>query len=321
MGLPGQFSVTINTQGKPAIINSEARRMMGIDRLEGGLERYLDLPLHDAQGHCYTYEDLAIIQALKDGTETTNREVIFETKGGHRRWLVNGRPLRDRSGSIRAAIASFVDIEDRRRAEEARELLVDELNHRVKNTLAIVQSIAAQSFRDLSDPKQAQTKFRARLRALAAAHDLLTEANWADAMLSETIMTSLFACGLMVGDSARVDISIKTDQKLGPKAAVSLSMALHELATNAIKHGALSIEAGHLSVHCLPSADLDDYVQIQWVETGGVLNVEDRRDKFGTKLIRSTVEGEMKGRLRMQLSREGFECTIELPRGSIEGRS
>lgn len=318
---PVGISVARDPQGKPPIINREARHMMGIKRLEGGLERYLDLPLHDAEGHRYKYDDLAIIQALKDGKETTNREVIFETKNGYRRWLVNGRPLRDDTGNIRAAIASFVDIEDRRRAEEARGLLVDELNHRVKNTLAIVQSIAAQSFRDLSDPKQAQTKFRARLRALAAAHDLLTETNWSDATLSETITTSLFACGITIEESDRLDISIETDQKLGSKAAVSLSMALHELATNAIKHGALSNETGHLRVRCAPSAVRDDYIQIDWIETGCVLDGTDRREGFGTRLIKSTVEREMKGRSQMLFSPEGFECMIELPRASIEGRS
>lgn len=318
---PVGISVARDPQGKPPIINREAREMMGIDKLEGGLERYLDLPLHDAEGNRYSYDDLAIIQALKDGKETTNREVIFETKNGYRRWLVNGRPLRDNTGDIRAAIASFIDIEDRRRAEEARELLVDELNHRVKNTLAIVQSIAAQSFRDLSEPKYAQTKFRARLRALAAAHDLLTETNWSDAMLSKTIVASLYACGITNEESDRLDITIETDQKLDSKAAVSLSMALHELATNAIKHGALSTEMGRLRVRCAPSATRDDAVKIDWIETGGTVDSTNRRDGFGMRLLRSTVESEMKGRLDMLFSPGGLECTVELPRASIEGRS
>ena len=317
---PVGISVARDPQGKPPIINSEARHMMGIEKLEGGLDRYLELPIHDTEGHRYAHEDLAIIQALHDGTETTNREVLFKTQSGYRRWLVNGRPLRNRAGDIKAAIASFVDIEDRRRAEDARQLLVDELNHRVKNTLAIVQSIAAQSFRDLSDPQQAQAKFRARLRALATTHDMLTEANWVGATLSETLIRCLFACGVQVEGSDRVDISIDTDQKLGAKAAVSLSMALHELATNAIKHGALSTASGHLRVRCTSSAAHADHIQIDWIETGASPNTSDRPEGFGTKLIESTVMREMEGHLRMQFLPEGLECTIEVPRASIEGK-
>lgn len=317
---PVGISVARDPQGKPPIVNREARRMMGVNELKGGLERYLELPLHDEEGNRYTFDNLAIIQALHHGRETSDREVIFDTASGFRRWLVNGRPLRNQANEIVAAITSFIDVEDSRRAEEAQELLVDELNHRVKNTLAIVQSIASQSFRDLSDPEDAQAKFRARLRALAMAHDLLTKENWADATLSEIIKTSLFACGIMNDSARNLEFSIDTEERLSPKAAVSLSMALHELATNAIKHGALSSGSGKLYVHCSNSTSTPDQILIEWVETDVALSPKDYHPGFGMKLVKATIENEMNGDLDLKFTAKGVKCVIALPRVSLGGQ-
>jgi two-component sensor histidine kinase len=197
---------------------------------------------------------------------------------------------------------------------------VDELNHRVKNTLAIVQSIASQSFRDMSDPKEAQAKFRARLRALAAAHDLLTKGNWANATLSEIIRTSLFACGIMDDGARNVEFSIDTEERLSPKTAVSLSMALHELATNAIKHGALSSGSGQLYVRCSDSTSGPDQILIEWEETHPGVSLKDYRSGFGMKLIRGTVETEMNGDLDLRFTAEGLKCVIVLPRAPLGGQ-
>lgn len=317
---PVGISVARDPQGKPPIINREARRMMGVDRLGGGLERYRDLPLRHLDGRRYAQDELATIRALERGEETTGREVIFDTSSGERRWIVNGRPLHDGTGKIVAAITSFLDIEDRRRAEEARQLLVDELNHRVKNTLAVVQSIAVQSFRDLSDPQQAQSKFQARLRALAAAHDLLTRENWSSAMLSEVLVTGLQACGVTGGEGGQTKLHIDTDERLTPKTAVSLSMALHELATNAIKHGALAVPEGQLQVRCATSPEQPDCIRIDWFEADGPAVSRERQSGFGMRLVKSTVERELGGKLQISFGADGVNCEIDLPRNRLGGR-
>ncbi|WP_370162227.1 sensor histidine kinase [Limimaricola soesokkakensis] len=318
---PVGISVARDPQGKPPIINREARRMMEVDQLDGGLERYRDLPLRHLDGRRYSLDELAIIRALEHGEETTGREVIYDTSAGERRWIVNGRPLRDETGNVVAAITSFLDIEDRRRAEEARQLLVDELNHRVKNTLAIVQSIAVQSFRDLSHPQQAQSKFQARLRALAGAHDLLTKENWSNAMLSDVLTTALHACGIADGKSSQADLLIDTDERLTPKSAVSLSMALHELATNAIKHGSLSVPDGKLKVRCSTSRERPDCIRIDWLESNGPTIPTERKSGFGMRLLRSTVERELNGKLRIDFGTGGATCEIDLPRTRLGGKA
>lgn len=316
---PIGISVARDPQGKPPIINKEARRMIGVDRLEGDLDRYAKLPLYHFDGRRYAQDELAVVQALEHGLDTTNREVVFASSSGERRWIVNGRPLRDGSGNIVAAITSFLDIEDRRRAEEARRLLVDELNHRVKNTLAIVQSIAVQSFRDLSDPKHAQEKFRARLRALAAAHDLLTKENWSNAMLSDVVTAALNVCGFSEDEDSQVELCIDTDERLKPKAAVSISMALHELASNAIKHGSLSVRGGRLRVQCATSSKRPECIRISWTEKNGPGVQGERQNGFGMRLLQGTVEKEMAGELQVSFEPSGIAYDIDLPRKILGG--
>ncbi len=317
---PIGISVARDPQGKPPIINREARRMMQVDELGGGIERYDALPLRHLDCRPYDRDELAIIKALRDGVEVTDREMIFAGAEGNRRWIVNSRPLRDQSGEIIAAIASFLDIEDRRRAEEARELLVDELNHRVKNTLAIVQSLAVQSFRDVSDPKLAQAKFHARLSGLAAAHDLLTRENWTSAMLSDLLQTSLAACGISSGVDGAARLIIDTDERLAPKPAVAFSMALHELATNAIKHGSLSDKQGSIEVRCETPTDRPDRVSIFWTELGGPASAPEMPRGFGMKLLANTIERELGGTLEARVGPEGLVCQIDLPRIGLTGR-
>ncbi|MHA6345491.1 sensor histidine kinase [Roseivivax sp. CAU 1761] len=317
---PVGISVARDPQGKPPIVNGEARRMMEITGLEGGLERYDALPGRDLDGRPFAHSELAIVKAIEEGQEISDREVLFRSSTGDRRWLVNARPLRDHEDRVLAAIASFVDIEDMRRAEEARQLLVEELNHRVKNTLAVVQSIAVQSFRDLSDPNLAQTKFQSRLRGLAAAHDLLTRENWSNAMLSDILTTSLEACGESVGELGRVSLLLDTDERLMPKLAVSMSMALHELITNAIKYGALSATEGRVRITCATRPDRPELIRIGWYERGGPPPVWTDRQGFGMRLLRTTVEREMSGQLGLEFASDGLACEIDLPRAALAGQ-
>lgn len=315
---PVGMSVARDPQGKPPIINREARTMMGVDNLDGGLERYGSLPVRHPDGRRYSLEEFAVIRALEQGEETVGREVIFQADAGERRWIVNARPLRDESGRIVAAITSFLDIEDRRQAEEARQRLVDELNHRVKNTLAVVQSFARQSFGTLADPRDARASFESRLRALAGAHDLLTEESWSSAMLSDVVALALRVCDPFNVNKGRVDLVIETDECLSPRAAVALSMALHELATNALKHGALSVPAGRLQVRCADGPTKTDAVTIHWLETNGPGSQLGESRGFGMKLLRNTIEKELSSQLRMSFGDEGVDCQMQLPRSKLK---
>ncbi|HEX8578082.1 MAG TPA: sensor histidine kinase, partial [Allosphingosinicella sp.] len=206
-------------------------------------------------------------------------------------------------GSI-AQLAVSRDISQRKKAEEHQRLLINELNHRVKNTLALVQGLALQSFRDGRDPAEARTAFQHRLAALAAAHDLLTRESWEGATLRGLAEGAL---GHLIGQERRVEIS-GPDVTLGPKAAVSLVMALHELSTNASKYGALSVPSGRVTV----AWTLDgDRLRLEWREQGGPPVTAPGRRGFGLRMIERALAADLGGGVAMEFEPTGLICRIE----------
>jgi PAS domain S-box-containing protein len=171
------------------------------------------------------------------------REVNFQGLGTRFLHVVY-TPERDESGSVMGWIASILDVTERKRAESQRDLLVAELSHRVKNTLATVISIAHQSFSKARSTGEAQRSFDDRIRALAQTHARLAEANWSGVSL-EAIVRDETAPYRDGGSNVLI---AGPDITLSPKCAVSLGMAIHELTTNAAKHGALSTKGGSLRV-------------------------------------------------------------------------
>lgn len=200
---------------------------------------------------------------------------------------------------------------DRSRAEEERKsferhqrLLVNELNHRVKNTLAIVQSLTHQSFRS-AVPVEAVRTFEGRLEALAAAHNLLTRNNWKSATIADVAAAALDPfC-----PPSRLEIA-GPDVLIPPQTAVNVALALHELATNAVKYGALSNGAGTLSVHWTAA---DDRLELTWTELGGPPVVVPERRGFGTRMIERTLAAEFGGSVDLEFRPEGVRCTVSAP--------
>ena len=167
---------------------------------------------------------------------TSKKEIRFDD-GTSRYLLGNATPLRDAEGNPCGAVAAFVDITDRKKAEEQRDLLVAELSHRVKNTLAIVISIAQQSFSRNPNAEEARRSFDSRIRALAQTHSRLAEANWSGVSFQAMLLDEL--APYFRDDGRNITVS-GPPIALHAKCALTLGMALHELATNAAKHGALS---------------------------------------------------------------------------------
>lgn len=185
---------------------------------------------------------VTLLNGRRAQDEGTRYEVeVRPPAGGRRVWEVSGGLTRGPDGAVTGFQAIARDITDRRQAEEHQRLLIHELNHRVKNTLAIVQGLALQSFRGLGEAGHAaQAAFHARLAALAAAHDLLTREHWEGAPIRQLAER---AAAAVCGDPERLVIT-GPDLLLPPKPAVALAMALHELCTNAAKYGALSTPDG-----------------------------------------------------------------------------
>jgi PAS domain S-box-containing protein len=217
-------------------------------------------------------------------------------------------PVLDEAGEVESIAGTTRDITDLKRAEEHLQLLVNELNHRVKNTLATVQSFAVQTFRgDAADPR-ARAAFEARLVALSNAHTVLTQANWESACLSAIAAQALAP---FAGDAAQPRITAQgEDIQLLPQIALALAMALHELASNAVKYGALSNETGHVVLDWKrQGADL----QIVWREAGGPAVAAPGRKGFGSRLLERGLAHELNGRVELAYHPTGVVCTIAVP--------
>jgi PAS domain S-box-containing protein len=201
----------------------------------------------------------------------------------------------------------------RARAEAGRALLVKELNHRVKNTLAVVQSLALQTARGAPNLPAFSAAFQARLIALARAHDLLTREDWAGAPLGAVARAALEPMAI---DGARLDLSgCASGSVLPPGAALALTMALHELATNALKHGALAAPEGRVRVACRAAAEPGDAAPVvEWVERGGppVAGPPARRG-FGLRLLGRGLAAEAGVGADLRFEPEGVRCTLRLP--------
>jgi len=189
------------------------------------------------------------------------------------------------------------------RHERVREMLVNELNHRVKNTLAIVQGIAYQTLRDRSGEEAAL--FDGRLEALATAHSLLSQSEWKDANLSQVIKAALAPFGI---PSERITMA-GPEVLVTPKAAVNLTLVVHELATNALKYGALKDGEGKV---CIEWGE-GDYLprSFRWEESGGPPVMHPTRKGFGTRLIERCLAAELEAKVDMTFEPAGLVCRIE----------
>lgn len=189
-----------------------------------------------------------------------------------------------------------------------RDSLTRELNHRVKNTLANVLSIAALTRRRSSDIDDFTDSLTARIRALSATHDLLSRSNWNHAALGDIVRAEL--APYMQDDESHVDMS-GPDVKLAPNDAMSLGLAIHELATNAAKYGALSDYDGRIHVDWqLVSPSL---VEIHWREEGGPAVSAPEKRGFGRDLIEKIVAHELKSEVDLKFNRGGVECILKVP--------
>lgn len=223
------------------------------------------------------------------------------------RWLsVKGKVFFGDDGKSRRFVGAVVNVTDRKRAELHLRLLVNELNHRVKNSLATIQAIATQSFNGQRSLDQAQEAFSSRIVALAEAHDLLTRENWEGAELHD--VTARLAA--LHGGPGRFDLS-GPSIRLSPKSALSLSMALHELATNAMKYGALSTPEGRVRVSWAPAPDPGAArVDLTWTETGGPPVAPPTQRGFGSRLIERGLAAELSGSAAIDFHPDGVVCRI-----------
>src|SRR5215213_4951637 len=241
-------------------------------------------------------------------------EKRFIRKDGRVIWIaVRSSSVCDAEGKFLYGVRVVQDITERKAAEERQKILIDELNHRVKNTLATVQSLAAQTAHGAPSQKAFQQAFEGRLIALGKAHDQLTLRHWENADLRDI----LSAVTAPYGTHGYNQIALVGEGvTLPPRAALTLAMAFHELATNAAKYGALSVPSGKVEVRwdaAWAAVQTPSRLQISWHEQGGPPVHAPARRGFGTKFIESSISFELSGTAQMSFDRLGVRCMIELP--------
>lgn len=243
-------------------------------------------------------------------------ESQFTRKDGSSGWArVTSTALQDASGNFLHAIRVVEDVTERRDADRRQKLLIDELNHRVKNTLATVQSLAWQANRTGASPQEAHERFQERLLSLSRTHNLLNETHWEGASLRTVLETELKP--YMTGP-ARIGID-GPDVHLAPKEAVVLGMVFHELTTNAVKHGALSSIAGRIQVDWrIDGWGEGAILTVEWCELDGPMLETQPSPGFGSRLLRQTITRELAGQLDIRFEREGIRCRIAIPIGSTD---
>ena len=248
-------------------------------------------------------------------------EKRFVRKDGRIIWMsVRSSPVRDADGRLLYLVRVVQDVTERKAAEQRAKLLIDELNHRVKNTLATVQSLASQSARGAPTPAAFRESFEGRLIALSKAHDQLTMHHWESADLRELVTGSLAP----YAGAERVVLRGE-DVVLRPRAVLTLAMAFHELATNAAKYGALSTPGGRIEIRWQPvrpeGGEERAELQIEWQEHGGPAVEEPQQRGFGSKLIEGSVAAELGGSARLLFALEGLRCEMAIPLEAATGEA
>jgi PAS domain S-box-containing protein len=239
-------------------------------------------------------------------------EKRYVHKDGHEVWVeVAASRVDDAAGQPLYGIRVVRDISERRKAEEHQQLLIHELNHRVKNTLATVQSIATQTLRNSGASQEAREALESRLIALSRAHDVLTRENWEGALLHDIV--------------ADVIQPYRSDREgrircqggkvhLVPRMALALSLALHELATNAAKYGALSNGTGEVSLTWMVDhTSTPALLLLRWQEKGGPAVKPPTRKGFGSRLIERSLAQDLGGEVRIEYAPTGLVCSVEAP--------
>ena len=258
---------------------------------------------------------------ILDGTdERYQLEYRIRRRDGQVRWVMDrGQVIRDDAGRALRIVGVVLDITDIKEAEQRQSLLFDELNHRVKNTLAIVQALAHQTLRTKADPREFAEAFADRLDSLSRAHTLLTSDSWRGASLKDIVSTALAA---FVDEGLAIDIA--GEPVLIPaNATITLCLMLHELATNAAKYGALSVAGGRLSIAwTVGPSGAGTMVDLQWREENGPPVVPPTKRGFGSRLLAGSAR-QLGAELETDYAPQGFRCRLRfaVARGEVPGAS
>lgn len=255
-------------------------------------------------------EALAQVKSAFDGRSANEPEIRYRRKDSSLFWATTFvNPVKNEDGEVVEHFISLVDVSKQKQEEDRLRFLLDELDHRTGNTLATVQAIALQTLRGLAD-SEAVDAFEGRILALSKAHSLMGQDNWDAVSLRDVIDKILEAFNLNDCLSVEGD-----DIHLQSKVALTLAMVFHELATNAVKHGALSHgSSGHIHIGWqVEPTRHGDRMRLQWRESGGPSVTPPRRKGFGSRLIEGGLAQDVDGEVRLAYEATGIVCQIVMP--------
>ena len=292
--------------------NDGAQRLLGYEAAEIVGKSIMAIVPDDRR-----QEEADFLRRVRTGQHIPHLRTQRQRKDGSLIWLsLTISPVHNAAGEITGISSIARDLTHTLASEENRRSLMRELNHRVKNTMAVVQAIAAQTLDHATSLRDARDKFSARLLNLAQAHDLLTRESWQGANLSETIADSIRPYR---NNSGRFRVRSAPDTpeiRLAPGAILSISMAVHELCTNAAKYGALSQPNGYVTINWRLVADQGRrQLVLEWQEHDGPRVEPPSHRGFGSRMIERAVTAELGGEVRMEYALAGLHCTIVMPLG------
>ena len=259
-------------------------------------------------------EEPFILERIRRGEPVDHYDTVRMRKdGGLIDVSLTVSPIRDEQGSIIGASKIARDVTDRKRQEKFITLLSREVDHRAKNLLAVVQAAVTLTTGDTAE--QVKAAISGRIQALANAHNLLALTHWEGAPLNTIVQQELAAyCG---EEDCRAEVTCP-DKMLGPQAAQSIAVVLHELVTNAVKYGALSARSGRVRVECSlkPNQDL----LIHWTEMEGPKVTPPSREGFGTRAIKMLIQNQLHGDVHFNWHPTGLACVIDIPFEPLENK-
>jgi PAS domain S-box-containing protein len=273
------------------------------------------LSLEELQGLIHPEDRLLQTEALNQAVADhapLEAEYRLRTPAGEERWVqIRGQANYRADGTPMSLIGTTQDITERKRIEAHRAMLANELSHRVKNTLTSLQAVVAQTLRRASSLEDAGATLEARIQAMASANDLLINEQFDSASMRSLLDRTLAPFG--IEDERRFKLD-GPDIKLSPRLVVGLALALHELATNATKYGALSNEAGVVRIEWKVEDGWHPHrLHLTWIEAGGPAVETPSRAGFGTQLIQRVLAHETGGTAKLSYEPAGVRFTVVAP--------
>lgn len=274
------------------------------------------LPLRLPEEHVGVRTVSELLGAVMAGAPVQGVEVFLPQLHGQADFLLSAAPLlvEDRAGG--GCVVTMMDLSQRKQAEKQQLLLMNELDHRVKNALAMVLAICRKTLRNASDLEDFGTVFTARVQALAATHNLLAKNAWKGLTVRDVAVAELSP--FMEIDGGKIDVQ-GLEQVISAEAAVALGLIFHELATNAVKYGALSVEDGRIAIHAI-SGEPEGALVLEWREFGGPLVGAPLRQGFGATVITQSLQFAHGGNATLDYQPEGLICTLTLPADHVRNQ-